>query len=57
MIYKSEDFVYYFHDKLITTTKNAIAADCAPDCVEMEGAAVAHVAAKYGVPCLSLIHI
>ena len=37
-----------------SATKNAIAADCAPDCVEMEGAAVAHVAAKYGVPCVVL---
>ena len=29
-----------------SATKNAIAADCAPDCVEMEGAAVAHVALR-----------
>lgn len=37
-----------------SATKNAIAAKCAPDCVEMEGAAVAHVAAKYGAPCVVL---
>ncbi|MEI3013322.1 MAG: 5'-methylthioadenosine/S-adenosylhomocysteine nucleosidase [Ruthenibacterium lactatiformans] len=37
-----------------SATKNAIAANCAPDCVEMEGAAVAHVAAKNGVPCVVL---
>lgn len=37
-----------------SATKNAIAAKCAPDCVEMEGAAVAHVAAKYEVPCVVL---
>ena len=27
---------------------------CAPDCVEMEGAAIAHVAAKNGIDCLVL---
>ena len=37
-----------------SATKNAIAAKCAPDCVEMEGAAVAHLAAKYGAPCVVL---
>lgn len=37
-----------------SATKNAIAAKCAPDCVEMEGAAVAHVAAKNGVPSVVL---
>ncbi len=37
-----------------SATKNAIAAKCAPDCVEMEGAAVAHVAAKNDVPCVVL---
>ena len=37
-----------------SATKNAIAAKCAPDCVEMEGAAVAHVAAKYETPCVVL---
>lgn len=31
-------------------TKRAIQQKCAPDCVEMEGAAVAHVAAKNDVP-------
>ncbi len=35
-------------------TKAAIAAKCAPDCVEMEGAAVAHIAAKNGVPFVVL---
>ena len=35
-------------------TKEAIAAKCAPDCVEMEGAAVAHIAAKNGVPFVIL---
>ena len=29
-----------------SATKNAIAAKCAPDCVEMEGGGVAHIAAK-----------
>ncbi len=37
-----------------TATKNAIAAKCAPDCVEMEGAAVSQIAAKNGVPCVIL---
>ncbi len=35
-------------------TKAAIAAKCHPDCVEMEGAAVAQVAARNGVPCVVL---
>ncbi|MCI6740781.1 MAG: 5'-methylthioadenosine/adenosylhomocysteine nucleosidase [Bacteroidales bacterium] len=35
-------------------TKKAIAAKCAPDCVEMEGAAVSQIAAKNGVPCVVL---
>lgn len=39
-----------------SATKAAIQAKCAPDCVEMEGAAVSQIAAKNGVP-LSLIHI
>ena len=33
-------------------TKNKIRDFCDPDCVEMEGAAVAHIAAKNDVPCL-----
>ena len=37
-----------------SATKNSIAAKCAPDCVEMEGAAVAHIAAKNGVPFVIL---
>ena len=37
-----------------SATKNAIAADCAPDCVEMEGAAVSQIAAKNDVPCVIL---
>ena len=37
-----------------TETKNAIAAKCAPDCVEMEGAAVSQIAAKNEVPCVIL---
>ena len=37
-----------------SATKNAIAAKCAPDCVEMEGAAVAHIAAKNDVPFVIL---
>jgi adenosylhomocysteine nucleosidase len=37
-----------------TATKNAIAAQCAPDCVEMEGAAVSQIAAKNEVPCVVL---
>ena len=35
-------------------TKAAIVAKCAPDCVEMEGAAVAHIAAKNDLPCVIL---
>ncbi len=35
-------------------TKAAIAERCHPDCVEMEGAAVAQVAARNGVPSLVL---
>ena len=35
-------------------TKQAIAAACAPDCVEMEGAAVSQTAARNGVPCVVL---
>ncbi len=35
-------------------TKNAIAAAYAPDCVEMEGAAVAHVACKNDIPFVIL---
>lgn len=34
--------------------KNAIAAKCDPDCVEMEGAAVSQIAAKNEVPCVIL---
>ena len=43
-------------DKFVgdTATKNAITAQCAPDCVEMEGAAVSQIAAKNGVPCVIL---
>ena len=37
-----------------SATKAAIAAQCAPDCVEMEGAAVSQIAAKNGVPCVIL---
>ena len=37
-----------------SATKNAIAAKCAPDCVEMEGAAVSQIAAKNDVPCVIL---
>ncbi len=33
-------------------SKNAIVAKCAPDCVEMEGAAVAQIAAKNDIPCV-----
>ena len=33
-------------------TRDRIVADCAPDCVEMEGAAIAHVAFAAGKPCL-----
>jgi adenosylhomocysteine nucleosidase len=35
-------------------TKNAIQAKCSPDCVEMEGAAVAHIAAKNDTPFVIL---
>ena len=34
--------------------KSAVIAATQADCVEMEGAAVAHIAAKNGVPCLVL---
>lgn len=37
-----------------SATKQAIADKCAPDCVEMEGAAVSQIAAKNGVPCVIL---
>lgn len=37
-----------------SASKEAIAAKCAPDCVEMEGAAVSQIAAKNGVPCVIL---
>lgn len=37
-----------------SATKNAIAAACHPDCVEMEGAAVSQVAGRNGVPCVVL---
>ena len=37
-----------------SATKNAIAAKVNPDCVEMEGAAVAQIAAKNNVPCVVL---
>ncbi len=39
-------------DKFIgeTAQKNAIAAFCDPDCVEMEGAAIAHIACKNDIP-------
>ncbi len=37
-----------------TATKNAIAAKCDPDCVEMEGAAVSQIAAKNEIPCVIL---
>ena len=33
-----------------SATKAAIEAKCAPDCVEMEGAAVSQIAAKNDVP-------
>ncbi len=41
-------------DKFIgeTAQKNAIAAFCNPDCVEMEGAAIAHIACKNDIPFL-----
>ena len=35
-------------------TKAAIETKCAPDCVEMEGAAVSQIAAKNDVPCVIL---
>ena len=37
-----------------SATKAAIEAKCAPDCVEMEGAAVSRIAAKNDVPCVIL---
>ena len=37
-----------------SATKAAIAAACHPDCVEMEGAAVAQIAARNGVPAVIL---
>lgn len=37
-----------------SATKAAIAAKCAPDCVEMEGAAVSQIAARNGIPCVIL---
>lgn len=37
-----------------SATKQSIAAKCNPDCVEMEGAAVAHIAAKNDIPCVVL---
>ncbi len=37
-----------------TELKNAIAQKCNPDCVEMEGAAVAHVCAKNDIPFVVL---
>lgn len=37
-----------------SATKAAIAAQCAPDCVEMEGAAVCQIAARNGIPCVVL---
>ena len=41
-------------DKFVgdTRTKNAIKASCDPDCVEMEGAAIAHIACKNDIPFL-----
>lgn len=41
-------------DKFIgdSETKNAIKAYCDPDCVEMEGAAIAHIACKNDIPFL-----
>ncbi|MEE0801619.1 MAG: 5'-methylthioadenosine/adenosylhomocysteine nucleosidase [Gemmiger sp.] len=35
-------------------TKRQIEQACAPDCVEMEGAAVSQIAARNGVPCVIL---
>ncbi|MEG1640387.1 MAG: 5'-methylthioadenosine/adenosylhomocysteine nucleosidase [Ruthenibacterium sp.] len=57
-----ENGVHYLVGKIATgddfvgdnATKQAIAAKCNPDCVEMEGAAVAHIAAKNDIPCLVL---
>lgn len=37
-----------------SATKNAITEKVAPDCVEMEGAAVAQIAAKNQIPCVIL---
>ena len=37
-----------------SATKQAIEDKCAPDCVEMEGAAVAHISAKNDLPCVIL---
>lgn len=37
-----------------SATKNAIANKVAPDCVEMEGAAVSQIAAKNQIPCVIL---
>ena len=37
-----------------SASKAAIQTKCAPDCVEMEGAAVSQIAAKNGVPCVIL---
>ncbi len=37
-----------------SASKAAIEAKCAPDCVEMEGAAVSQIAAKNGVPAVIL---
>ena len=37
-----------------SATKAAIETKCAPDCVEMEGAAVSQIAAKNDVPCVIL---
>ena len=37
-----------------SATKKAIAEKCNPDCVEMEGAAVAHIASKNDVPFVVL---
>lgn len=41
-------------DKFVTdrVTRDTIVAACAPDCVEMEGCAIAHVAFAAGKPCL-----
>ncbi|WP_367923933.1 5'-methylthioadenosine/adenosylhomocysteine nucleosidase [uncultured Ruthenibacterium sp.] len=58
----SENNISYIVGKIATgdcfvgdsATKQSIAAKCAPDCVEMEGAAVAHIAAKNDVPFVIL---